>query len=265
MNWYHFEPADEYHARSRSGEFLSSHLLDDFRKSPLLYYKKIHGEIPAEDSTAFLFGRAVHALTLEGIDAFQKEFIVSDGPINEKTGKVFGKTSGVYQDWLAEQDRDVISVNQWQEVAKLNMSVRENREARKLLANGFAEAVVRTHLFGVPCQIRMDWFNPDEGLVDLKTCAELRWFEADARRYGYIRQLAFYRAAIRAVTGITVPVHIVAVEKCEPYASGVWYLTEEVLDAAEIQLESTMKKYKNCIETNIWPTGYETIRVLDEL
>ena len=28
------EPADEYHARSRSGEFMSSHLLADFRESP---------------------------------------------------------------------------------------------------------------------------------------------------------------------------------------------------------------------------------------
>ena len=112
MNWYHFEPADEYHARSRNGEYLSSHLLDDFRKSPLLYHKKVNGEIEPEDSTAFLFGRAVHALALEGIEAFQNEFIVSDGPVNEKTGKVYGKTSGAYQDWLATQDKDVISMSE---------------------------------------------------------------------------------------------------------------------------------------------------------
>lgn len=39
------EPATEYHARSRNGEFMSSHLLADFRESPALYRRKISGEI----------------------------------------------------------------------------------------------------------------------------------------------------------------------------------------------------------------------------
>ena len=34
LNFIIHEPADEYHARSRSGEFMSSHLLADFRESP---------------------------------------------------------------------------------------------------------------------------------------------------------------------------------------------------------------------------------------
>ena len=32
LNFIIHEPADEYHARSRSGEFMSSHLLADFRE-----------------------------------------------------------------------------------------------------------------------------------------------------------------------------------------------------------------------------------------
>ena len=35
------EPAESYHFRSRSGEYMSSHLLADFRESPALYYKDI--------------------------------------------------------------------------------------------------------------------------------------------------------------------------------------------------------------------------------
>ncbi|NLE54115.1 MAG: hypothetical protein GX617_04180 [Lentisphaerae bacterium] len=59
------------------------------------------------------------------------------------------------------------------------------------------------------------------GLVDLKTCDSLRYFENDCRRYGYIHQLAFYRAVIRQASGETLPVHIIAVEKNEPYTAGV--------------------------------------------
>ena len=38
-------PADEYHAASRSGQYMSSHLLADFRESPELYRRKTNGEI----------------------------------------------------------------------------------------------------------------------------------------------------------------------------------------------------------------------------
>ena len=80
------ESAGEYHARSRSGEFMSSHQLAEFRDSPALYYKKICGEVEQQsESTAFIIGRAAHALILEGRDGFDRDFIVSDGPINPKT------------------------------------------------------------------------------------------------------------------------------------------------------------------------------------
>ena len=42
-NFIIHEPADEYHARSRSGEYMSSHLLADFRESPALYRRKVSG------------------------------------------------------------------------------------------------------------------------------------------------------------------------------------------------------------------------------
>jgi hypothetical protein len=38
--------------------------------------------------------------------------------------------------------------------------------------------------------------------VDLKTCDDLTWFEADSRRYGYAHQLAFYRAVLKKALGI---------------------------------------------------------------
>ena len=265
INFITQEPADEYHARSRSGEFMSSHLLADFRESPALYRKKITGEIEDKNSSAFVIGRAAHCLILEGLDAFAKEFLVSDGPINEKTGKVFGKTSGAYIDWLATQDKDIVSLNQWQDILKLNESVRTNKEAKKLLANGFAEGVVRTNYCGVPCQIRMDWFSPEHGLVDLKTCDQLKWFESDCRRYGYIHQLAFYRAIIRQVTGETVSVKIIAVEKNEPFACGVWKLGEEMLDLVELSNQKALLHYRECCATGNWPTGYEEIRTIASL
>ena len=70
-------------------------------------------------------------------------------------------------------------------------------------SEGEAEGVVRAKYCDLPCQIRMDWFDAHQGIVDLKTCDDLTWFEADARRYGYAHQLAFYRAVLAQVIGMS--------------------------------------------------------------
>ena len=55
-------PADEYHAASRSGRYMSSHLLADFRESPELYRRKANGEIAETEGPALVLGRAAHCL-----------------------------------------------------------------------------------------------------------------------------------------------------------------------------------------------------------
>jgi len=264
-NFITHEPADEYHARSRSGEFMSSHLLADFRESPALYCREIHGEIEQTESTAFALGRAAHSLILEGREGFDRDFIVSDGPVNPKTGEPFGKATKAYAEWRARLDREVVSGKDYGFISRLHMSVLSHPVAGELLLSGVAEGVVRAEYCGVPCQIRMDWFNPERGLVDLKTCDSLKWLESDCRRYGYIHQMGFYRAVIREATGVTVPVHIIAVEKSEPFSTGVWKLTEEVLDYAEEINKAALARYRQCRRTNSWPTGYEELRIIDNL
>ena len=65
-------PADEYHAASRSGQYMSSHLLADFRESPELYRRKTSGEIAEAESPALALGRSVSSpfflLTIYGFD-----------------------------------------------------------------------------------------------------------------------------------------------------------------------------------------------------
>lgn len=259
------EPAEIYHQQSKSGKYISSHLLSDFRKNPLLYSKKIKGLISERPSAAYAVGSAAHKLILEGRDAFDAEYIVDDGPINPTTGKPYSPDSKKFQQWAECIDGEVISTADFGLIVKMAHQVKENVEAQLLLCQGVSEGVVRCELEGVPCQIRIDWFNPKEGIVDLKTTADIEYFESDCRRFNYIYQLAFYRSVLRKATGITYPVHIIAVEKVEPYTVGVWLLTEEVLDLAEVANTAALKKLKECRETGVFPTGYESKRILDRL
>ena len=134
-------PADEYHEAARRGEFLSSHLLGDFRKSPRLYHKKMNGEIDPSESTALAVGRAVHVLVLEGRAKFDAEFMVSDGPVNPKTGEPFGKLTKAYREWAASLDKPVVSGPDFERVG----ASRRERTARRgrLRADGAHELLRR--------------------------------------------------------------------------------------------------------------------------
>lgn len=259
------ESAEEYHAKAKLGFYLSSHLLADFRRSPALFSKKMRGEIIEPESTAFAIGRAAHALVMEGKKSFDAQYVVSDGPINPKTGEPYGKTTQAFLNWRMEQSREVISNRDYNAILKLQKSVWTHQEASQLIQGSEAEGVVRAEYCGVPCQIRMDAYHPAHGIIDFKTCEELRYFEADARRYGYVYQMAFYRAVLREYCGETAAVHMIAAEKSEPNATGVWLLTPEVLDEAEVVNRATIERLKAAKISGIYPTGYEELRIMNQL
>lgn len=257
------EPAEAYHAKS--GEYLTSHLLADFRKCPLLYHRKRLGLISdREERPAYLVGRAAHTVILEGEEAFRQQFAVG-GPVNPQTGLPYGVGTKAWADWAKEQGKEVLTKEQHALVTSLATSVQQHVQAQQLLREGIAEGVIRTLYRNQFCQIRMDWFEPHLGIVDLKTCDDLTWFEADARRYGYAYQLAFYRAVLAQVIGLYVPVHLIAVEKKEPFRCGVWRLSPEVLAAAQLENEQAIDRLQACHESGEWLTGYEEPRLFDYL
>ena len=158
-------PAEEYHAASRSGQYMSSHLLADFRESPELYRRKTNGEIAEAESPALALGRAAHCLILEGHAAFEEQYLVADGPVNPKTNEPYGKATKAYAEWLAAQTREIVSPKDYGFIMKLQKSVWLHDAASALLDSGVSEATVRAEYCHVPCQIRMDWFSPEHGIV----------------------------------------------------------------------------------------------------
>ena len=184
----------------------------DFRRSPLLYYRKRAGLLADEDRPAFQLGRAAHTLILEGSSAFQQRFVVG-GPINPRTGQPYGVQSKAFSDWSDSQGKEVLAQSQYDQVCEMAASVKAHDEASQLLSSGHAEVVVRRNYCSKPCQIRMDWFDPHVGIIDLKTIESLDFFEIDAKRFGYLYQLAFYRSVLTEAIGLTMPAYFIAIEK----------------------------------------------------
>ncbi len=254
------ETAEQYHAKA--GEYLSSHQLLDFIRCPLLHRKRALSLIEEKDSPAYLLGRAAHVRILEGRDAYQNAFALG-GPINPKTDKPFGSNTKAFSQWAEAQGKPVLSHEQVDIIEQMACGVAQNSEAVDLLLYGRAEGVLRTEYCGVPCQIRIDWVHPHRGIVDFKTCDDLTWFESDARRFGYHRQMAFYRSVLMQVAADPVPVYLVAVEKKEPFRCGVWRISDDTLTIAERENKAAIHRLQICRKNDHWPTGYEEIRVLD--
>ena len=254
------EPADEYHAKA--AEYLSSHPLIDFMICPWLYRKKQLGLIEDVDTPALLVGRGVHCRILEGRDAYEAQFALG-GPINKTTGRPYGKDTNAFRDWCKAQGKPGIHHDDLALIENMASGVAMNDEAVDLLLYGRSEGVVRAEYCGTPCQIRIDWTHPHRGIVDLKSTADLTWFENEARRRRYANQVAFYQSVLATVIGEHVPAYIIAIEKVEPYRCGTWRLSDNTLAIARQENEAAIRRLRHAWENDEFPTGYEGIRMLD--
>jgi len=253
------EPAEVYHGKA--ADFLSSHQLLTFMRCPYLYAKRRAGLVQDIESPSYFIGRAAHTRILEGQTAYETQYAVG-GPLNPATGKPYGNTTKKFLEWQEQQKKPVIPFEKAELIEAMNAGVRQNPYACELLEKGKAEGVVRAVYNDMPCQIRIDWFNPSLGIVDLKTCDDLTWFESDARRFGYQHQLAFYQNVLDQVTEQLVPVYIIAVEKKEPFRCGVWQIPSESLLMARCEIEAAMERLKTANANNKFETGYEELRYL---
>lgn len=263
-------PEEEYHAATKRNEFTTSHRLNLFRKCPALYKKTIDGEIVEGETEAFMLGRATHKFILEGKDEFFKEFDVCDGPINEKTGKPFGKDTKKYAEWAATLTKPTVTIEDFALIEKEREAVHAHPVARDLLASGIAEGTIRTTWDDEPVQCRLDWFDPERNLiVDLKTCNDVDRFRFDIRDFGYVEQKAFYAECVHIVSGRVPTCYLIAVEKKEPYRVAVVHIGASTIDDAihnhmaneylRDDADAMIEELKRCRETGVWPTRYEHV------
>lgn len=256
------ESAKDYHAQAK--DYLSSHALADFRRSPILYRKKQLGLIPDKDRPAYVVGRAAHTCILEGIDVYAKRYAFGR-PVNKKTGEVYGKKTKAYMEWEEQQGKPVLTHDQDILIQKLSHVVYEHEEARELLSTGIPEGTVRGEYLGIPAQARPDYVNENKGLIELKTCDKLDFFESDARRYQYMHQLAFYRSVLAPFAGGQIPAYFIAVEKQEPFRVGVWRVGDDALAVAAQENDEAVERLRVCIEKREWKSGYEEVRTFEML
>lgn len=108
------------------------------------------------------------------------------------------------------------------------------------------------------CRGRADILNVSAGIaVDLKKSTDAREQQLlkCLRDYKYHWQQAFYMAGLRRL-GVPMERFIFTfMEDYAPYASINWELPEELIQRADMRIESIMDKYAECVLEKDWP-GY---------
>jgi len=254
------ESAQDYHAKAN--QYLSSHQLLDFMSCPWLHRKKRLGLVREEVTPAMRIGTAAHVRILEGRDAYETQYALG-GPINKTTGKPYASNTKAFSDWCKAQGKPGVHHDDLELIEQMASGVAMNEQAVDLILYGRSEGVARADYCSLPCQIRIDWLHPHRGIVDLKTTADVAWFENEVKRRRYHNQMAFYQAVLAQVIGEYVPVHLIAIEKIEPFRCGVWRVSDDTLAIARQGNEAAIRRLQTCREQDHWPTGYEEIRLLD--
>lgn len=245
----------EDYDKARS-QYMGSHTLELFRFSPRQCQWKMQGLIPGTDSGNFAFGRAAHCFILEGVAAFHDRYSVAEGPVNPKTGSPYGRDTKAYAAWYQEitaDGRQVVSGVEYTQIQMMAESLQETC-GRDLLHCGHAEVTIRGQMHQVSCQSRLDFIDWDQGiLVDLKTTESLGRFEKDFWRFGYDRQLSFYRGMIEGLAlGRPFSVFVVAIEKSEPYRAHSWQISEATLAAAEEHNKQNLLQFRQLVNQVGW-------------
>lgn len=240
-------PHADYHAMT---DFVSNSYLNRINKCPMA------GKKPIEDNANLAFGRAQHCHTLEGMDAFFKEFVVIP-----KISKTTKEGKAVWKEAEeANPGKSIITADDFQTIQEITDAVMNHKFASTILAQGISEQTViwQDEATGIWCKCRPDRI-PTNGagvLVDLKTTSDASeyGFGRSVSSYGYARQAAMYLDGANAASGNDFDAFIfVAVEKEFPYRVETYLLDAEYIQWGRSDYRRLLNVELECREKGAWP------------
>jgi len=230
--------------------------LERVRRSPA--HAREQALHPKEPTAALALGHAFHVRLLEP-HRFELEY--STAPAINRRTKI-GRA--VWARWEAENvARFLLKREEAQLYGRMAEAVLAHPVAAQLLGGRGASELAfvwRDAETSLLCKGRIDRVGELAGwafVVDVKSTrdASPRAFAADVARYGYHRQLAYYRAGLDALRPAPRRAAFIAVEKEPPYAVAVYELAERGLEQGEREFRAALARYRDCVESGIWP-GY---------
>lgn len=248
----HNMPDTDYHAHPYIGSTTARLVL----KSPQLFHDAVTGIYKRKDTASLKLGRLAHMAVLEP-DRFAQQ-IVSEGPINPKTGKEYGRDTKAWEEWEAANP-DKIVIDPFIPRALDRMPA----EVRELFADtGAAELSAfvnqKSLQFGIKC--RPDYLAGDT-IIDLKTIDDEANIGRAISRFGYWFSHAWYRMAMKLETGTKYRFRFVFMEKNPPYRWRIRDLEPGFAMYADDMVEKAMAAIAEGTERGKWADTGEVVGI----
>lgn len=243
-------PEDDYHASVG----VSVSRLKRFAKVPA--YAQVH----QAETDAMRFGTVIHFATLQP-HLLERRY----APTRlDRTGT---------KAWAAEEaanpGRELVKQHDWDAARRIRDAVQAHPIGRDLFNDRLQ---VEQSIYwndpatGLLCRGRTDGIQPDmRVLVDLKSALDASpdGFARAAADRRYHWQDPYYCRGIAAACGWQPEAFIfVAVEKFEPYLVAAYEIAPDARAAGDAQVQATLRRYAECVETGVWPGYSDTLETL---
>jgi len=256
-------PPDTYFA----WDAVSNSRLNLMARSPAHYNAGFQGE----PTPAMSLGSLCHAGVLEPLEiakrfTFEPDWASDPRNTTSDGARSFSASTKFVKEMKSKfrelhHNSEIVSEDQFNRMVGISTTLSNCEVMRGLMSSGKPEVsiVFDDAETGLRCKSRCDWLHVGKGgsvLLDLKTTADASEFERSIVKYGYHRQMAFYRRAVEAATGERPAVWICAIETSAPYGHRVAPMDPETLAIGETELDALLQRVAECQASEQWP-GYD--------
>lgn len=221
-----------YYSQAANMAYMSVSQFKDFLKCPAMAMAKLSGEYVPEYGRALLLGSFVDEM-LTGTKKSQEKFI--EGNREE----LFKKKGDPYAD--VEQALETI-----ERVKKQPLMMHYLKGRHQKIMTGEIE--------GVPFKIKMDSFDPNEYITDLKYMASLRspnLFEPMVKYWGYDIQAACYQEIVFQNIGKRLPFYFDVATKEKPAHLAVGQISQWNIDEAMEIVRKNIRRFQDIKEGKV--------------
>ena len=227
-----------YFSKEADRDYMSVSQFKNFQKCEAMAMAQLNGEYTPERGRALILGSYVDEM-LTGTKESQEKFV------EENRAELFKKNGEPYAD-VAQADEAIIRVR--------------NQPLMMHYLDGEHQVVMTGEIEGVPFKIKMDSYNPDEFITDLKYMASLRspnLFQPMIGYWGYDLQAACYQEIVRQNTGLQLPFLFVVATKEKPAHLAVGEISQWNMNEAVETVRKKIKRYQAIKNGEIEPERCE--------
>lgn len=216
---------EDYYSAETNQAYFSVSQFKDFKKCPAMAMAKLRGEYAEEEGRALLLGSYVDEI-LTGTDESISKFI------ERNYSNIYKKNGDPYAD-----------------IVQANETIERFRQQPKMMhyISGQHQVIMTGEIEGVPFKIKMDSFDPDEYITDLKYMASLRspnLFTPMIEYWGYDIQAAVYQEIVRQNIGKRLPFMFDVATKESPAHLALGQISQYNMDKALDTVKSLAPRFQ---------------------